>query len=136
MDVEPADVESLQRRRRLHGSVAAAEEKQLVDMDRQGWRIVLELTVPAGDQLHRPAVVPGFLQNLPGDRGGRRVPRIGPATRQRPPAVTLLAHQQHPFVIVEDHTAYVDLRRGIAAITAELDSELVSRPAAERREQL
>lgn len=53
MDVEPADIESLQRRWRLHGALAAAEEKQLVDVDREGRRIVLELTVPAGDQLHR-----------------------------------------------------------------------------------
>ena len=52
LDDELADGESLQRRWRLHGALAAAEEKQLVDVDREGRRIVLELTVPAGDQLH------------------------------------------------------------------------------------
>ena len=69
--------------------------------------------------------MPGFLENLPGDCGRGRVPGIGPATRQRPPAVGLLAHQQHAFLIVEDRATYVDLRRGVAAITAELGSELV-----------
>ena len=53
MDVEPSNVESLQHRWRLHAALAAAEEKQLVDVDREGRRIVLELAVPAGDQLHR-----------------------------------------------------------------------------------
>ena len=80
--------------------------------------------------------MPGFLENLPGNCGRGRVPGIGPATRQRPPAVGLLAHQQRTFLIVEDRATYVDLRRGVAAITTELGSELVSRPAAEHREQL
>jgi hypothetical protein len=68
-EAEPAHVERLKRRRRLNGAVAAAEEEQLVDVHRQGRRIVLELTIPAGDQLHRRAVIPGFLQDLPGNRG-------------------------------------------------------------------
>src|SRR6516162_9596153 len=61
VETEPADVEGLQRRRRLHGSVTAAEEEQLVHVDRQRRRIALQVTVPAGDQLHRRAVVPGLL---------------------------------------------------------------------------
>ena len=38
-------------------------------------------------------------------------------------------------MLVEDGPADVDLRRGIARITAELDSQLVSRTAAEHRQQ-
>ena len=41
----------------------------------------------------------------------------------------------HALVIIEDGTADVDLRRGVAGITAELDSELVSRTAAEHGQQ-
>src|SRR6266700_1771056 len=53
VDVEPAGAEGLQRRWRLHGAVATAEAEQLVDVHRQGRRIGLDLTVPAGDQLYR-----------------------------------------------------------------------------------
>src|ERR1700733_4591715 len=38
-DGEPADIQGLQRRWRLHGPVGAAEEEQLVDVNRQGRRI-------------------------------------------------------------------------------------------------
>src|SRR5215813_6415500 len=81
-DVEPADAGGLERRGRLDGNARAAQEKQLVNVNRQGWRIVLELTVPAGDQLDRRALIPGLFENLPGDRGRGRVPRVGPAARQ------------------------------------------------------
>ena len=42
-----ADAESPRHRWRLRGSVAAAQEEQLVDMSRQGRRIIPELTIPA-----------------------------------------------------------------------------------------
>ena len=66
VDIEPADVERFQRRRWLDDAVAAAQEEQFVDVYRQGRRIGLELTVPAGDQFYRRCVIPGLLENLPG----------------------------------------------------------------------
>ena len=45
-DVEPADASGLERRWRLHGTARTAQEEQLVDVNRQRWRVVLELTVP------------------------------------------------------------------------------------------
>src|SRR5262252_3146915 len=67
--VEPADLEGLQRRWRLHGTVAAAQEEQLVHMHRQRRRILLEFTIPARNQLYSRAVIPGFLRYLADDRG-------------------------------------------------------------------
>src|SRR6202167_3074916 len=124
-DGEPADIQGLQRRWRLYGPVGAAEEEQLVDVNRQGRRILLDLPVPARDQLHRRAVEPGLLEDLPGDRGRGGASRTGPAAGQRPPGVRLLLHQQNALLVVEDGAAHVDLWGGVAGITAELDRELV-----------
>lgn len=130
VEAEPACVEGLQWLRRPGRAVAAAQEELLVDVHRQRRRLVLELAVPAGDQLHRRTGVPALLQDLPGDSGRGCFPGVGLAARQGPPAVGFLPHRQHVVAVVEDGAEDVDLRGGIAGVTAELDRQLASRAAA------
>ena len=47
-----------------------------------------------------------------------------------------LPHAQDAFALVQDHSAHVDLRRGVAGTAAQSKRELGRRAVADRREQL
>ena len=128
--VEPADVERLHCLWRLNGPRSCRHRKNsLYTCTGSGRRIPLDFPVPACDQLHRGAVVPGLLQDPP----VTATDGVSPGSAQPP------GSDHRPSVLSRISSTRSRCRRrwrrarrpwgGVPGITAELDRQLVQRAA-------